>query len=266
MMADSACAVDEALRGEGILVLPSFLAADKVDALSTAVDDTLAAWAQIQDRRGMGAETRGTAHHILRRDSVFLKCLEWLEGTEVICGLEKFLGGKIILNSFGCFDNLNAPDSYVSDLHRDVRFWTREQPLMAQILVMLDAFTEENGATYLLANSQHAPHQPDAPTFLRDAIRAIGPPGSLLIFDSRVWHAAGRNATGLHRRCLTITFTRAFFKPQFDYCRSLGYEYCATLPESLKQVLGFYARIPATLDEWYLPPADRFYRRDQDRS
>ena len=88
--------------------------------------------------------------------------------------------------------------------------------------------------------------------------------GSLLLFDSRLWHASGDNRTDQARRALTLTFTRSHHKQQFDYCRALGYEFCETLPDELKQLLGYYARVPATLEEWYQPAASRFYRADQD--
>jgi len=37
----------------------------------------------------------------------------------------------------------------------------------------------------------------------------------------------------------------------------------AGLPEPLRQVLGYHARTPASLEEWYQPPEGRFYRPGQ---
>jgi hypothetical protein len=36
-----------------------------------------------------------------------------------------------------------------------------------------------------------------------------------------------------------------------------------SLSELQRQVLGYYSRIPATLEEWYQPPQRRMYRPGQ---
>ncbi len=32
----------------------------------------------------------------------------------------------------------------------------------------------------------------------------------------------------------------------------------------LQQLLGYHSRVPASLDEWYQPEKNRFYKKDQD--
>jgi hypothetical protein len=57
-------------------------------------------------------------------------------------------------------------------------------------------------------------------------------------------------------------YTKPFYKPQFDYCRALGHEAMAWSDE-LRQIIGYNARVPETLDEWYRPREQRMYRADQ---
>ena len=163
----------------------------------------------------------------------------------------------------GAVDNRPHQDRYVASVHRDVRTYTGDTRLMMQLLVMLDDFTVENGATWMLSGSHHHEHRLDDDEFFCKAERICGRAGHLLVFDSRCWHAAGVNVTEQRRRALTLTFTRPFVKPQLDYCRLLGYDYCAGLPEPIRQLLGYYARVPATIDEWYQPAESRFYRSSQ---
>ena len=134
---------------------------------------------------------------------------------------------------------------------------------MAQILVMLDDFTPDNGATYLLTGSHRRAERPPDDLFFRDAVRAVAAAGSILVFDSNLWHAAGVNRTDRPRRALTLGFTRPFMKQQLDYPRALGYDRSETLSPALRQLLGYNARVPASLDEWYQPPEKRLYKRDQ---
>ncbi|PYS70516.1 MAG: phytanoyl-CoA dioxygenase, partial [Acidobacteria bacterium] len=93
--------------------------------------------------------------------------------------------------------------------------------------------------------------------------RAVGKSGSILLWDSNIWHAAGINRTEFPRRSLSILYSKPFMKQQFDYPRVVGYEELDALPEKLKQIVGYNARVPATLDEWYQPPDKRFYKKDQ---
>ncbi len=84
-----------------------------------------------------------------------------------------------------------------------------------------------------------------------------------MVFDSNLWHAAGVNCTDRPRRALTLAFTRPFVKQQLDYPRALGYERGASFSPGLRQLLGYNARVPASLEEWYQPPDRRMYKRDQ---
>jgi len=159
--------------------------------------------------------------------------------------------------------NLPSELSYVGRVHRDLRSFSGDLNLMVQLLIMLDDFTEDNGATYLLSGSHRAADKPSDELFFANAERAIGGAGSIVVFNSNLWHAAGANRTGTARRALTIGFTRPFLKQQLDYPRALGYEFGDTISDTLRQVLGYNARVPATLDEWYQPPEKRMYRPGQ---
>ena len=62
---------------------------------------------------------------------------------------------------------------------------------------------------------------------------------------------------------MAITWTRPYLKQQFDYPRYLGYGYGEGLSEKVRQALGYNARVPATLEEWYRPTDQRMYRVGQ---
>ena len=131
------------------------------------------------------------------------------------------------------------------------------------MLVMLDDFTPENGATHIMPRSHSMATKPTAPAFKDAATRATGSAGDILVFDSRLWHAAGHNQTTTPRRALTLTFTRPFFKPQLDYPRFLGSDYAKACRPEVRQVLGYDARVPADIEEFYQPPGNRAYKADQ---
>lgn len=250
----------EKMLREGFAIFPDILQQKLVLRLREALESTYPSYREIHNRMGYTGETEGGAHHILIHKGYFLQLLQELDVIEYI---KEYLGGQIIVNSYGAFDNVRGNKLYLKKCHRDVRSFEHD-PRMLNLLVMLDEFTIENGATYMLAGSHLVDLRPEEDLFFLNAARAVGGAGSILLFDSRLWHAAGSNTTDQHRRAITITFTRPYFKQQFDYCRAMGHDFCETLPESLKQLIGFYSRVPADLEEWYQPLQKRFYKSNQD--
>ena len=248
------------LRELGWTLLPSVVPAGFVDRLARELDAVYADQRQMQIRNGVGDDTAGTVHHLPCAGGAFLELLECDHGQAL---LEQYFQGAYILNTYGGVLNLPHDPSYVGRVHRDQRTFSGELHLMAQLLLMLDDFTEENGATYLLTGSHRSCEKPSDDVFFRDAVRAVGTAGSIVVFDSNLWHAAGVNRSERPRRALTLAFTRPFIKQQLDYPRALGYERGESLSPTLRQLLGYNARVPASLDEWYQPPGKRLYRRDQ---
>lgn len=260
--------MDELLLGQlqkdGFGFVRQPLTADMVDELR---HDHARALMRAAEFQGVDAADRRAGHvafHVLERDNCFPGLLEWLIDSGVVATLETFLNGKLVLNSFGAFNNRSSTDANTRrGIHRDVRSWSVDFLLMVQAVVMLDEFTVENGATLLLPGSQHSPDFPGEEAFDAGCLHAVAPEGSIMLFDSRMWHAAGVNLTDQPRRCLTLSFSRAFVKPQFDYCRALGEEFCSSRRTEMQQLLGWHSRVPSTLQEWYRPEAERFYRKGQ---
>jgi hypothetical protein len=251
---------DLAIRENGWTLLASSLPADFVTRLASELEAAYAEQRAVQVRNGVGEGTEGVVHHLPIAGGAFLELLQGGYGQKV---LGDFFAGPYILNTFGGLLNRPSERSYVARVHRDQRTFSGELHLMAQLLVMLDDFTEENGATYLLTGSHRLPDKPPDDLFFRDAVRAVAPAGSIVVFDSNLWHAAGINRSTRPRRALTLNFTRPFIKQQLDYPRALGYERGESLSPALRQLLGYNARIPVSLDEWYQPPDKRLYKRDQ---
>jgi hypothetical protein len=252
--------VEYSLAECGWAILPTLVPAGLVGRLQGELDRVCTEQREIQLRNGVGDGTEGTAHHLPCARGVFLELLEHASSQ---APLDRFFQGPYILNTFGGLLNLPKEASYVNRVHRDQRTFSGEMHLMVQLLVMLDDFTEENGATYFLNGSHRTDERPADEVFFRNAVRAVGPAGSIVMFDSNLWHAAGSNRSSNLRRALTLNFTRPFVKQQLDYPRALGYERAESLSPTLRQLLGYNARVPASLDDWYQPPDRRLYKRDQ---
>jgi ectoine hydroxylase-related dioxygenase (phytanoyl-CoA dioxygenase family) len=214
----------------------------------------------IQIKNGVDANTEGTAHHLLADGKSFVELLKRAYLDEY---LKSFFGGNYILNTYGGNLNLKKSFTYASNVHRDVRTYTREIKFLLNIIVMLDDFTLDNGATYLLGGSHLKKEKPSDEEFFAQAGRAVGKSGSIVFWDSNIWHAAGENKTEFPRRSLSLIYSQPFMKQQFDYPRCLGYENTEAMSEEFRQIVGYNARVPASLEDWYQPPEKRFYKKDQ---
>jgi len=250
-----------AIRENGWTVARSVLDRAFTARLADALASVYVKRRRVQQQNGIADGMAGTCHHLLGEGTALDELLEHLP----LDGFPGwFFGSPYILNSFGGFTNIaeNA-DGYIGNIHRDVRTFAPEFRMMMNLLVMLDDFTIENGATRLLSGSHRMAEKPDEAEFSAHAVPATGQAGDVIVFDSRIWHRAGTNKSGMARRALTLTFTPPYFKQQLDYPRFLGEDYAAGVSAKVRQILGYDARQPATIDEFYQPPEKRAYKSDQ---
>jgi Phytanoyl-CoA dioxygenase (PhyH) len=254
--------VEILLKEKGWVVIPGFFDTIRIDKINSLLPGAVEKRRLIMLQNKLEANTQGTAHHVLADDIMFVELLEEIGKINDL--LEKYFSGKYILNSYGGFINEKSANTYSKNMHRDVRTYTGDLKFMINLLVMLDDFTQENGATYLLSQSHHKADKPDEDFFYKYSDRAIGKKGDLLIFDSHVWHATGNNTTDALRRALTITLTKPNFKQQADYPRMWGYDKMDHQSYFLNQIIGYYSRVPATLEDYFQPVEKRFYRRNQE--
>ncbi|MDP9080758.1 MAG: phytanoyl-CoA dioxygenase family protein [Bacteroidota bacterium] len=251
---------NEVMADDGWIVYENAVDIALIDQIADSLAASYEVRRKIQVKNGIAAVMNGTLHHLVEKDTFTLEFLEKKYCTDQI---RHFLKGNYILNSLGAVINLKGDMPYVQNIHRDIRSFTGDYKVMIQMMVILDDFTLENGATYFLSGSHKREERPTDEYFYRNADRAVAKKGSIILFDSNVWHATGKNNTDEKRRTLTMAFTRPFFKPQLDYPRSLGYEFGETLNEDLRQVLGYNARIPENLNEYYQPVEKRMYQPGQ---
>lgn len=260
--ANAVAQYEAALASEGWTVVPRFLDVDLLDTINAALVPSLALRDAIRQRNNVSENTDGTLHHLLMDAPCYMELLARFELLDELLG--GFFEGNFILNAYGGVINNADTRSYVQTVHRDIRFSSDTKRFMLNALVMLDDFTVENGATHLLSGSHSLAERPSDSMFFEQASRAIGERGSVLLFDSRVWHATGINRTASPRRALTLSFTCPFFKQQLDYPRLFGYSNLSRRDPWLRQVIGFNARVPESLNEFYVPVDQRFYQRGQD--
>jgi ectoine hydroxylase-related dioxygenase (phytanoyl-CoA dioxygenase family) len=127
--------------------------------------------------------------------------------------------------------------------------------------ILLDDFTEENGATWFLPGSHERADMPTEEEFYGGARRVVARAGTVFFFNARLWHAGAANTTSHWRHALTINACRPYMKQRIDIPRAMAGMDLTGVSDRVRQKLGFFAQPPASLDEYYLPPEQRSYRQ-----
>ena len=207
----------------------------------------------------------GVLRIMLKFEPVFFRLLEL---PEMIAIIDATVSPSAILhlqNGFilPSYATDATPRVFQNRYHRDFPRYLDGYRASINALLAIDNFTRENGATFVVPGS----HQRAEP--LSEAtLQALGFPveceaGSMLLFDSTLWHAAGNNASGRDRLAINQQFTRSWIKQQIDYVRALGEPEVLRHPPRTQQLLGYYTRVVTSLDEYYRPQAERLYRAGQ---
>jgi ectoine hydroxylase-related dioxygenase (phytanoyl-CoA dioxygenase family) len=253
------------LKEQGYTIVRNLIDNDWLDTLKKSVDDAFIEHRQTQLKNNNDIKTEGVALHVLLSNPIFIEFLKHLQEKNLFKFLEEsYFDSKCIINSFSALDNIPNQPNFSAIVHRDVKRYSGDFPIMVNCLLMVDNFTIENGGTYLLPYSHLDKTKPSDEEFFEKAIQATGKKGDMLIFNSNVWHSSAPNKTQDHRRAIPITLSKSFMKQLLDYPRAIGYDKMDEFDSELQQLLGYHSRVPASLNEWYQPEDKRFYKKNQD--
>jgi ectoine hydroxylase-related dioxygenase (phytanoyl-CoA dioxygenase family) len=157
----------------------------------------------------------------------------------------------------------DASDVMQFSFHMDFPRYMNGYMASVNTMLAIDEFTANNGGTLVVPGTHQRPGRPEQGVMEAATVPVECPSGSMFVFDSTLWHAAGRNMTDRDRLAINHMFTRSFFKQQIDYVRALGDDFVLSQPPRTQQLLGWYTRVVTSLDEYYRPTEERLYRAGQ---
>lgn len=178
----------------------------------------------------------------------FIKLLEHPQFNEPF---RWYLGDYFIVHVYTTSSVQPDGKSFFGGIHVDNKRFLPQYMEGLGCLVMLDDFTIENGATYLLPGSHLSPLQPADEVFFKDSVRLTGNAGDVLYFNPRLWHAAGRNNTGEWRHSLSLGMSRPHIKQYTDVPASLKNVDLSKYSDTVLQRLGVYAQAAPSVEEYY---------------
>jgi ectoine hydroxylase-related dioxygenase (phytanoyl-CoA dioxygenase family) len=199
-------------------------------------------------------------HNLMLRHPVFMA---FLENQAMHDYLSRLLPPSPIVYAFTSSSLPANGSNYSRRIHVDAQSESTDYVTNVGVLVALDDFTEENGATYFLPGSHLSLEVPGEEAFFSKAVRALPRAGEAIVFNARTFHYGGLNTTDRARHAITLNVCRNWMKQRFDYPRMLSEEQIASLGPVGRRFIGMDSRIPASLEEYYVAPEDRLFKTAQ---
>ena len=226
------------LDEDGYLLLSNMLSDAQVRVFADRLDELLD---EEGDRAGIEVhQEEGTARlaNLVDKDPMFEVCFTH---PRLLAAMAHVLGTKLKLNSLN--SRAALPNAGLQGLHSD---WGSPVAPGDYYICnsgwLLDDFTAENGATRIVPGSHRSGKRPqdvleDAVVTQPGEIQVSAPAGSVLVFNSHLWHGGAMNKTGLPRRVIHSAFCRRDQAPQTNQREYLGVATRDRLSDAAKCVL-----------------------------
>ena len=251
------------LRREGYCVVKQALTKEFVERASAACYAAQNAFrSEVGDDRTKRAGEQGVIRLPMKYDRLFY---EFLDNRQVLEIVDNEMGPHSILHLQNAFvlPPDNSGNTFQTKFHRDFPRHLDGYRASLNVFVALSDFTVENGAIRVVPGSHQMRETPTQEYLSRYSTPVLCPAGSLVVFDSTLYHAAGQNRSHSDRLAVNHQFTPHWVKSQLDYCRALGEEVILSVGPNAQRLLGWRSRVPACLDEYYRPESERVYRGGQ---
>lgn len=187
--------------------------------------------------------------------------LELFENSTLVQAFNSILGEGCIVYAYTSSSMPPNKSNYSRRVHVDSPRLIPGYVTNMGATLLLDDFTEENGATYFLPSSHTRDTKPTDEEFYSGAKRLIAKAGTVWFFNARTWHAGGINHTPKWRHALTLNVCRPYMKQRIDIPRAMKNVDVSQYSEQVRQKLGYLAQVPASYDEYYATGADRKFQQ-----
>lgn len=249
----------EEFATKGFAIVPGVLEADAVAEMR----ELLALRINEQDARWGGFEhylDRSMVHNLMMHGEPFKRLLS---NPVLHEHLSRVFDPHCTLYAYTSSSMPAGGTNYSNRVHVDCPRFIPGYMTNVGFITALDDFTEDNGATSFLPGSHLSGETPSDAQFAAGAERVFPKAGDGIIFNARTFHLGGRNVTDRDRHAVTMNVCRPWMKQRFDYPRLMPLSDIDSLDETARRFIGWNARVPSSLEEYYVSPEQRMYKAGQ---
>jgi ectoine hydroxylase-related dioxygenase (phytanoyl-CoA dioxygenase family) len=247
------------LESRGYAVVPGFIDSDECETLASRLQFAIDAY-QPRPNSVRSELDRYLIHDLVCRDFAFAKLLDDARLQQLVAPV---LGEHWIMYAFTSSSLPPGGTNYGRRVHVDSPRFIEGYPTNIGLIWALDDFNEESGGTEVLPGSHRVADLPQDATFDAHHEKLACERGSLVVFQARLAHRSGVNSGKRWRHALTLNACRSWMKQRLDWVRFVPREIADRLGPQGRRLLGFDTRIPASLDELFLPEGQRLYKANQ---
>ncbi len=134
-----------------------------------------------------------------------------------------------------------GPGQEAQPMHEDTQLIPLPRPhipITLNAIWALSDFTNNNGATRIIPGSHKLDH---APEYGRryDSVMATMPSGSVMLFDSALWHAGGANESDGRRFAFSCAYCWGWMRQQENLQLGIPKEIAKRFPRRLQELCGY---------------------------
>jgi len=187
------------------------------------------------------------ARCLLAYDEYFINLLTLEPVTEL---LNSTLGESYVLTLQNSIISQSEEQHHQSSWHRDLPYqdYIVSQPIALNIYFCLDDYNEKSGSMIALPFSHRLASMPSKEYNEKYQVSLTADAGSVIVFNSWLFHRAGLNQSGIVRRGINHLYAVPIIRQQIDIPRLLGDKYRENT--NLRKVLGYEWETPISVDEW----------------
>ena len=163
--------------------------------------------------------------------------------------LTRLISGKFILNQQNGIVNPPRETYNQAAWHRDLPYqhFVVSRPLAINALFCVDAFTRDNGATFVLPASHKSEALPSDDYIRACAVQVEAPAGTYILLDCMLFHAGGFNRSERPRRAVNHIYNIPYFKQQINIPLNMPTQ---TLSSEARAILGYDYQEPASVADY----------------
>ncbi len=153
--------------------------------------------------------------------------------------VERVLDKECLLSSFCSL--VLGPGQEAQPIHEDTQLIPLPRPhipITVNAIWALTDFTAENGATRIIPGSHKRDHSPEYGKAY-DAEIATMSSGSVMLFDSALWHGAGANSSNARRFAFSCAYCWGWMRQQENLQLGIPREIAQRFPRRLQELCGY---------------------------
>jgi ectoine hydroxylase-related dioxygenase (phytanoyl-CoA dioxygenase family) len=224
------------VRDDGFTVIEGAASADLVEGLKQAVE-------RIEREHNLGPARTSfegfktlRVNNLLTYDEVFWQVP--LHGS-VLPVVERVLDKECLLSSFCSL--VLGPGEAAQPIHEDTQLIPLPRPhipITVNAIWALTDFRDDNGATRVVPGSHKFESAPEYGKDY-DTVTATMPAGSVMLFDSALWHGGGANTSDARRFAFSCAYCWGWMRQQENLQLGIPMDIARKFPRRLQELCGY---------------------------